>query len=145
MFSFVYRVFLDIDFAIEQTDHSLAVSTSYRRKIIDLPHGVPDPTFDVVERRIRTLTSILQTMDRQRSSTGTTGTTDRKQVPSFLRHLATLFACDASDDPDSNRVIAVTGTLDAEELRTLIVVQNPSSSRNVSEFEIQKIAKQYVH
>ena len=91
-------------------------------------------------------------MDRQRSSTGTN---DRKQVPSFLRHLATLFACDASDDPDSKRVIAVTGTLDAEELRTLIVVQNPSSSRNVSEFEIQKIAKsngtfeevvkQYVH
>ena len=88
------------------------------------------PTFDVVERRIQTLTSILQKMDRRCSPTS-----DRKQVPAFLRHLATLLTCGAS------RVIAVTGTLAAEELRTLIVNQNPSSSSNVSEFGVQQITK----
>jgi hypothetical protein len=103
-----------------------------------------------VERRIQTLTSILQKMDRQCSPTS-----DRKQVPSFLRHLATLFACDTLDNPDTKRVIAVTGTLAADELRTLIVDQNPSSSSNVSEFGVQQITKssgtfeevvkQYVH
>ena len=93
------------------------------------------PTFDVVERRIQTLTSILQKMDRRCSPTS-----DRKQVPAFLRHLATLLTCGASDH-DAKRVIAVTGTLAAEELRALIVNQNPSSSSNVSEFGVQQITK----
>jgi len=94
------------------------------------------PTFDVVERRIQTLTSILQKMDRRCPPTS-----DRKRVPAFLRHLATLLTCGASDDPDAKRVIAVTGTLAAEELRTLIVNQNPFSSSKVSEFGVQKITK----
>ena len=91
-------------------------------------------TFDVVERRIQTLTSTLQKMNRQCSPTS-----DRKQVPAFLRHLATLLTCDTSDDPDARRVIAVTGTLAAEELRTLIVSQNPSGSSDISEFGVQQI------
>ena len=93
-------------------------------------------TFDVVERRIQTLTSTLQKMNRQCSPTS-----DRKQVPALLRHLATLLTCDTSDDPDSRRVIAVTGTLAAEELRTLIVSQNFSSSSDISEFGVQQITK----
>ena len=93
-------------------------------------------TFDIAERRIQTLTSILQRMNPQCSPTS-----DRKQVPAFLRHLATLLTCDTSDDPDARRVITVTGTLAAEELRTLIVSQNPSGSSDVSEFGVQQITK----
>jgi hypothetical protein len=108
--------------------------------------------FYVVERRIQTLTvtSILQKMDRRCPPTS-----DREQVPAFLRHLATLLTCGASDDPDAKRVIAVTGTLDAEELRTLIVTQNPFGSSDVFEFGVRQITKsngtfeevvkQYVH
>jgi hypothetical protein len=91
-------------------------------------------TFDVVERRIQTLTSILQKMDRRCSPTS-----DRTQVPAFLSHLATLLTCDS--DSDAKRVIAVTGTLTAEELRTLIVDQNPSGSDHVSELRVQQITK----
>ena len=66
----------------------------------------PNAAFDVVERRIQTLTSILQNMNRRHSPTS-----DRSQVPGFLRHLATLLTCDRKDDPGGERVIAVTGSL----------------------------------
>lgn len=112
------------------------------------------PTFDVVERRIQTLTSILQKDWHRSLPSGW----DRiwKQAPAdYLRHLATLLNCGTSDDPDAKRVIAVTGILTAEELRILVVNQNPSGSSNVSEFGVQQITKssgtfeevvkQYVH
>jgi hypothetical protein len=78
----------------------------------------PNAAFDVVERRIQTLTSILQNMNRRRfpASNGS-------QVPTFLRHLATLLTCDDAD------AIAVTGSsLTNEELPTLVVTQNPFGS-----------------
>lgn len=95
------------------------------------------PMSDVMGRRIQTLTSILQKMDRRCSPTNDS---DRKQIPPLLRHLATLLTFDVSDDPDDKRVIAVTGALVAEKLRTLIVInQNPSGSSNVSEFGVRQI------
>jgi hypothetical protein len=90
-----------------------------------------------------TLTSILQKMDR-RSSCPPTSDRKHRQVPAFLRHLATLFTCGASDNPDAKRVIAVTGTLDAEELRTLIVTQNPFGSSDVSEFKVRQITISHI-
>ena len=95
------------------------------------------PTFDVVERRIQTLTSILQKMDRPCFDTPTSDQSKEAPLTTFLRHLATLLSCGASDDPGP----AVTATLTAEGLRTLIVYQNPSGSSDVSEFGVQQITK----
>ncbi|KIJ93904.1 hypothetical protein K443DRAFT_12519 [Laccaria amethystina LaAM-08-1] len=88
----------------------------------------PNAAYDVVERRIQTLTSILQNMNTQHSPTSNFGS----QVPTFLRHLATLLTCDDAD------AIAVTGTsLTNEELPTLVVTQNPFGS----EFGVKEITK----
>ena len=92
--------------------------------------------FDVVERRIQTLTTILQNMDRRHFATS-----DPNQVPAFLRHLATLLTCGHEDDPDAKIVIALTGTLTNEELRIVVVTQNPFGSSNVSEFGVKEITK----
>jgi hypothetical protein len=87
----------------------------------------PNAAYDVVERRIQTLTSILQNMNTQHSPTS-----NGSQVPTFLRHLATLLTCDDAD------AIAVTGTsLTNEELPTLVVTQNPFGS----EFGVKEITK----
>ena len=96
----------------------------------------PNAAFEVVERRIQTLTSILQNMNRRDSPTS-----DRSQVPAFLRHLATLLTCDRKDDADAERVIAVTGSLTNEESRTLVVTQNSFGPSNVSEFGVKEITK----
>ena len=87
----------------------------------------PNAAFEVVERRIQTLTSILQNMSRRHSPTS-----DRSQVPAFLLHLATLLTCDRKDDAGAERVIAVTGSLTNEQSRTLVVTQNPFGFSNVS-------------
>jgi len=80
------------------------------------------------------LTSILQKMDRWCSPT----TSDRSQVPAFLCHFATLLTC---GNPDAKRVIAVTGSLTSEDLRTLVVTQNPFGSSNISEFGVKEISR----
>ena len=95
----------------------------------------PNAAFDVVERRIQTLTSILQNMNRRHSPTS-----DRSQVPAFLRHLATLLTCDRKDDADAERAIAVASLAD-EESRTLVVTQNPFGTSNVSGFGVEEITK----
>ena len=91
--------------------------------------------FDVVERRIQTLTSILQNMNRRHSPTS-----DPSQVPAFLRHLVALLTCDRKD-VDATRVVAVTGSLTNEKLRILVVTQNPIGPSNVSEFGVKEITK----
>lgn len=118
----------------------------------------PLPMFDVVERRLQTLTSILQ--KDWRRSLPSYSYWDRirnvKQAPAdYLRHLATLLNCSTPDDPDAKKVIAVTGILTTEEIQILIVNQNPSGSSSVPEFGVQQITKssgtfeevvkQYVH
>ena len=76
---------------------------------------------------------------------------DRSHIPAFLRHLATLLTCGQKDDPDAKRVIAVTGgvalvdspTLAYDELRALIVTQNPYGPSKSSgfEFRVKEIRK----
>lgn len=92
----------------------------------------PNETFSVVERRIQTLTSILQHMQSRHLPT-----TTRSLRPSFLHHMATLLTC---GDPDAKRVIDVTG-LGYDELRTLVVTQNPFGTTNVLEFGVKEIEK----
>ena len=96
----------------------------------------PNTEFSDLERRIQTLTSILRSMDRRYPHT----TSDRSLVPAFLRHLVTLFTRGQKDDPDAKRVFAVTGNLAVvdvtggpayDELRTLVVTQNPFSASNL--------------
>jgi hypothetical protein len=66
---------------------------------------------------------------------------DRSQIPAFLRHFATLLTCGDIFDDDAKNDIAVTGSLTSEELRTLVVSQNPFSSSDVSEFGVEQIAR----
>ena len=96
----------------------------------------PNAAFDLVERRIQTLTSILQNMNRRHSPTS-----NRSQAPAFLSHLVTLLTCDRKDDADAQSSIAVTGSLTNEELRILVVTQNPVGPNNVSDFEVKEITK----
>jgi hypothetical protein len=74
-------------------------------------------------------------MNRQHSPSG------QSEVPTFLRHLATLLTCGSKDDADVERVITVTGSLTNEGLRILVVTQNPFGSSNVSEFGVKEITK----
>ena len=96
----------------------------------------PNAAFDLVERRIQTLTSILQNMNRRHSPTS-----DRSQPPAFLSHLATLLTCDHKDDADAKRFIAVTGSLTNEASRILVVTQNPVGPSNISDFGVKEITK----
>ena len=96
----------------------------------------PDAAFDLVERRIQTLTSILQNMNRRHSPTS-----DRSQAPAFLSHLATLLTCGSKDDADAKRDIAVTGSFTNEESRILVVTQNSFGSSNDSQFGVKEITK----
>ncbi|EDR06078.1 uncharacterized protein LACBIDRAFT_294726 [Laccaria bicolor S238N-H82] len=98
----------------------------------------PNTDFDLVERRIQTLTSILHAMKRRHPPTSRQR---EKEAPAFLRHLATLLTCGSKDDAEARRVIAVTGSLFDEELRTLVVTQNPSGSTDISELGVEEIMK----
>jgi hypothetical protein len=102
-----------------------------------LMQSSPNAEFKVLERRIQTLTSILQNMKRRHPPTH-----DESQVPAFLRHFATLLSCGNKDDHDvdANRVIAVTGSLTSEELRILVVSQKPCNFFD-SEFGVKEITK----
>jgi len=96
----------------------------------------PDRPFNVVEQRIQTLTSILQKMDRRRSTISV-----RSQVPAPPRHFATLVTCGSNNDPDTKRVIAITGSLTSVDLRILVVIQNPFGSSGISEFGFKEISR----
>ena len=94
----------------------------------------PNAKFGAVEQRIQTLTSILQNMERRCSPTSNQG-----EIPVFLRHLTTLLTCSDKRDADAKKCIAVTGSLTAEALRTLVVTQNPFGSSIVSELGVERI------
>ena len=94
----------------------------------------PNAKFGAVERRIQTLTSILQNMERRCSPTSNQG-----EIPAFLGHMATLLTCRDERDADAKKCISVTGSLTAEELRTLVVTQNPFGSSIVSELGVERI------
>ena len=96
----------------------------------------PNEAFDLVERRIQTLTSILQNMNIRHSPIS-----DWSQAPAFLSHLATLLTCDHNDDADAKRVIAVTGSLTNEASRILVVTQISFGSSNDSQFGVKEITK----
>ena len=67
----------------------------------------PIKEFDEVGRSILTFTSIVQRVGREHCPT----TTNRSQIPAFLRHLATLINCSDESDTNAKNDIAVTGSL----------------------------------
>ena len=78
--------------------------------------------FAKVSQRIETLTQVLSRMvinDPPQAF-------DNKQIPDLLRHFAILLTCGQKEDPETKRVIAVTGKHTAAgTLNTMVITQNP--------------------
>ncbi|KAF8967436.1 hypothetical protein BDZ97DRAFT_1728058 [Flammula alnicola] len=93
--------------------------------------------FSGVAQRIRTLTTMLQAAGRSRSPSG-----NGKEVPSFLRHFATL-ACGGDEEfgEEAKQVIAVTGSSTAEGVHILVVTQNYFISSPLSELRVERLEK----
>ena len=86
---------------------------------------------DSCDLHIRTLSTILHNMHRRAD----TPTRTRKDVPAFLRHIATLLTRGTSRDKEANKnIVAVTATVEESSMKLLIVAQNtPNASQNGSE------------
>ncbi|KAJ3511204.1 hypothetical protein NLJ89_g4240 [Agrocybe chaxingu] len=90
------------------------------------------PEFERTGLRIRTLTATLRKMQQAERPQST-----RSEVPSFLRHMATLLTCGSSADRQVKPVVAVTGAIEATGVKTLVVVQNALSGRGPQPFSLE--------
>lgn len=91
--------------------------------------------FNGLEKRIKTLTTMLQNLNLQGPVSKSNG-----DVPAFLRHFATLLTCGDNKDRDDKKAVSVTGSITHGGIQILIVTQNPVHS-SAHEFEVEKIAK----
>lgn len=98
--------------------------------------GSESDEFIGVEQRIRTLTTILQNMNVTHPPNREKG-----QIPSFLRHFATLLTCGDTHVGDSNKVVAVTGSITPTGIQSLVVTQSSCLSSSEPCLEVEYLAR----
>ena len=113
-------------------------STLFRRKdplisLEPMPHPgnslVANFDRDTVDLHIRTLSSILHEMSAADAPSSTRG-----DVPAFLRDVAILLTRGSSRDREGKQVVAVTGKIEQDSVKTLVVTENsPSAIQNQSQ------------